>query len=264
MRRSHVSFPFRDNEIRMRALRERVRRLQPHRPFVLEAMEPRLLLSAVDPLTGAQAAAVNAGLAGLESWADTLNTIGLVTQQIPVINKSVDEALDIASIIQTKISNAVSSLGATPTPQQIMDKLNEGGYLGPGAVTINTADTSEVSFNVVYGYDGTVNTYLNVPNNDAGVSLDGPNPADATFNRVTLNTHLDLNFTFGINLTPGLAASESFFIRLNDTDGAGHLTGFNAGIDFSGALPTLQANVGILDVTAGAPPAASRSPGTSA
>src|SRR5678815_2775787 len=192
---STLPFVFRNDQYRTQFRQEQFRRFDRQRRFSLEALEPRMLLDASTPLLAAQTAALKDGLAALEGWADTLDTISLFTQQIPVLNQSVDEAIDIGDVLRTKLAEAIDDLGSTPTPTDIVNKLQEAAYLGPGTVTINTANGSEVSFNVVFGFDGTTNTYLNIPGNDGGVSLDGAKESDATYNRLTLNTHLDLNLS---------------------------------------------------------------------
>ena len=51
--------------------------------FALEAIEPRLLMSADTPFSASQAAALTAGLQGLSTWADTLDHSDALAQSLP-------------------------------------------------------------------------------------------------------------------------------------------------------------------------------------
>jgi hypothetical protein len=117
--------------------------------------------------------------------------------------------------------------------------------LGPSTVTALTTAT-EVSFDVKTTLAGTAQQVnLDLGANSDSLSLD----ADT---KVTLNSAVGLNFTFGISLGEGLAASEAFFLKLK-TDDATNPTGFkvtgsiNAG---SFSFP-LGGKVGFLEVGIG-------------
>src|SRR5688572_1047093 len=217
--------------------------------FAVEQLEQRVMLTTATPLSASDAAAIKAGLANIVDWAQTLESFGALAQNLPGVNRALGTVTDLSELLQTKLSAPVNALSTTPSPDQIKAALEL--VLGPSTVTALTTAT-EITFDVKTSLAGTAQQVnLDLGQNSDALSLDGDT-------KVTLNSAVGLNFTFGITLGEGLAASEAFFVKLK-TDDATNPTGFkvtgsvNAG---SFSFP-LGGKVGFLEVGIGDGTAAS-------
>ena len=95
-----------------------------------------------------------------------------------------------------RLSGQFGALDVTVDPTKV-----SGGETGTG---------SELQFNLDYQASRTTMVGLNLGANAAQYNLSVNAGAD-----VSLTTSMDLNFTFGFNLTPGLSEANAFFIRVN-------------------------------------------------
>ena len=222
--------------------RSRIRRaLAKRRKFVFEPLEPRLLLDATSPLTAAQILALEHGLQGVADFAKTLDQFGQLAQTLPVVNQTVGGALNIASLLQTKLVD--------PVTQHLADA--DPGTPGIQAPTVNSVAALLTGLSNVSGVTSFVDgneLHFGLtlsPSKSAAVPIDlGSNTlgfgATSTPN-VNFNTALNLNFQFGLDLTGGLPEEQSFFIRVNSFTAQGSVNASN--LNFGADIGFLAANV---------------------
>ncbi|HEV2293601.1 MAG TPA: hypothetical protein VGR35_07085 [Tepidisphaeraceae bacterium] len=173
----------------------------------------------------------------------------MLAQNLPGVNRSLAAVTNISQLLQTKLSAPVNALGSTPSPDNIKSALEL--VLGPSTVTALSTAT-EIRFDVNTTLNAApVQVTLDLGQNSDALSLD-----EAT--KLTLNSAVSLNFSFGLTLGEGLAASEAFFVKLK-TDNASNPTGFKV----TGSVATnsfsfpLGGKVGFLEVGIGDGTAAS-------
>ena len=78
------------------------------RKLAIELLEPRRLLSLTNvDLSPTQKNAITSGLAGLADWATTLDRHGIARQVLPVIGRSVGDALGIGDILGQGLSQPI-------------------------------------------------------------------------------------------------------------------------------------------------------------
>jgi len=217
------------------------RALGRRRKFLLEPLEPRLLLDATTPLLPAQVAALQTGLQGLSDWANTLDNFDKLSQNLPLVDKAVGDALDIGGLIKTKLvdpvtqhltdADPVTPGNQAPTPASLATFL--AGLSNVSSVT-PFVDPNEMHFGLILSPSKSASLPIDLGSNDLGfVATSTP--------AVNFNTSLNLNFQFGLDLTPGLSAAESFFVRVNSFTAHGGVTA--TGLNFGAAMGFLGANV---------------------
>ena len=233
-----------------RARRDRV--INSAARYAVEQLERRVLLSST-VLDQEDADALKAGLQGMSDWAETVEEFSTFAQNLPFIGDDIGGATlgglslaDVASfaqLIQDKLATPISLLGNTPTTDDIKNALE--AELGLGTVSIIEA-AGEISFDV----DASIEALSTMVSLNLGENADalGIN-ASAQFE---LTAGLDLNFTFGVDLTDGLAGSESFFVKLK-TDDVSNPTGFRVfgSIESDSFSFALGGKVGFLEVGIG-------------
>src|SRR5262245_34344832 len=221
--------------------------------FALEAIEPRLLMSDT-PFSASQAAALTAGLQSLSNWAGTLDHSGELAQSLPTYTQSgvdpnlpadpnlpktydtiggkVDLATQVNQMLATPVKNYFGA-DSTPTVSELVTSLGAV----PGVKVTDSGTGGEIALTVQL--DKTI-----APTTG---KIDVVSAADGIETQTSLDVseHLKFNFTFGLDLTAGLSASEAFFIRVPD-DGLvlsadGHKT----------SIAGSAGRVGFLDVTFG-------------
>src|SRR5262245_8537161 len=223
---------------------------QQRQNFALEAIEPRLLLSA-DMFSASQAAALTAGLQGLSTWANTLDQSGALAQALPTytqngtdpnlpklydtLGSKVDLGSQIDKLLATPTKNyfaanpTTANLSGLVTALDAVNGVDVTGSMTGGAITLAVKLDASVAA-----------TTSKIDLIDAANGIQAKNPLEAG-----VSGHLTFNFTFGLDLTAGLSASEAFFIQVPD-DGLVLSAGSNkANIAGSGG------RVGFLDVTFG-------------
>src|SRR5262245_8490604 len=187
--------------------------------FALEAIEPRLLLSADTPFSASQATALTAGLQGLSSWADTLDHSGALAQPLPTYTQSGTDpnALKTYDSLGGKVDlgNQIDKLLATPLKNYFA--ANSTPTLEGLAATLDAVDGVNVTGSVTGG-EITLAVQLDAPVAPTTGKIDVVDAANGiqakTPLEVSVGEHLKFNFTFGLDLTAGLSASEAFFIRV--------------------------------------------------
>src|SRR5688572_10792755 len=211
--------------------------------FAVERLEQRVLLSG-DPLAQDDADAIKAGLQGVVNWAETVETFSSFGQtlpligDIPAINESLGSISNFSQFLQDKLADPIEALGNTPSTDQIKAALLAG--LGAGSTVDIIEAGGKVQFDVTASLAGTpTNVNLNLGSNAHGLGLD----ASTQF---SLTTKLDLDFSFGIDLADGLAASEAFYVNFNPGGFA-----VSADIDAKSFSVALGGKVGFLEVAVG-------------
>src|SRR5688572_25606532 len=216
---------------------------------VVERLEQRVLLSS-DPLLQDHANAIKAGLEGISDWAETVETFSSFGADLPLVGSALGEVASFAQLIQDYLATPVNALGNTPSSDDIKAALVAAL---PGGSVINIIESGgTLQFDVNTTIDGpSQNVSLDLGTNAAAVGLD----SSVTFELTTL---LDLNFSFGIDLGAGLAASERFFVKMK-TDEATNPTGFKVAADITSTSFDfdLGGKVGFLEVGIGDGTAAS-------
>ena len=213
--------------------------------MTVERLEDRTMLSSNDPLSDPQLAVIKSGLSDFAQWADTLTSYGEFGKDLPVIGKSVGDVLKVGQQLKTKLADLVS--GIDPNQVNVADDLVT---LISSMTGVSAADVNKVAnpsggdsflYSLKFSTSDTAQTTLDLGDNAAGAKLD----ASA---QVTLDTSVQLNFAFGIDLTPGLAPSEAFFIQLSSADPA-NPTGFKARVALNASNFQLGGSIGIAKVS---------------
>ncbi|MHC4717059.1 MAG: hypothetical protein ACYS5V_08830, partial [Planctomycetota bacterium] len=218
---------------------------------LLEMLEQRLLLDGTlinSPIDAAQEQALQDGLAGLASWAGSLAGYSHVGESLPVVGDSIGAHLDLSGVLGTYLAGKVVSYfssDASPTTDELVTCLQGlSATVGDLVITVDPASVSggavegavpgELRFDLVFEASRTSTYALNLGGeaDDHGIVLD----AAAT---VGLATSMELDFTFGFDMTPALPADQAFFVRI-----AG--LGLSASIEHVGDLG-FDLMVGMLD-----------------
>src|SRR6056297_3451636 len=122
--------------------RSRAKLAPARRRAEIEALEPRILLNA--DLTG-DAAALGAGVQSLETWASALQSHQAFSQSVPVIDRTLGEAVDFGPTVATYLTDKIedyldSSTGtlqdATPTGDELAAALSGNFSDAAGDVTV--------------------------------------------------------------------------------------------------------------------------------
>lgn len=237
---SVVPFAFRDNEARMRATRERVRRLDRPRPFALEAMEPRVLLSGVPIAAGAEAAIVD-GLNRLANVANAIESLDQLASSLPVVDQAIAPVLQFEKKIKDTLLTPVQSWftannGDSGTLVAYLNSLP--GFSG-GFTDLSSGSDVKIGVNLF-------NTAQKSTQEDVSIDLGGvAEQLGLNFGNTKLDftTAFKLNggtFSFGFDTTAGLAPADAFFI-----DFGGSTLNFNVDTPFANHNPgdTLNFNV---------------------
>ena len=173
--------------------------------LVLEPLEGRLLLSGADPLQSNEVTAIKSGLKGLADWADTLDAFGDIGRQLPLVGRSIGQALDVGTTLRNALSDAVDGLvGMVPNPSPAQIETAIETATG-GTVTCLLDDPGKIRFQVNFQKQRAENRPLDLGTNSDLVNI------DAAFN-AQFTTTLQANFEFGFDRTAGLADDEAFFV----------------------------------------------------
>ena len=217
-----------------------------------------------------------AGLRSLGTWFDSMVNAtdkAPFNTRLPLINKTLTELVSLDDLLP-RISTALMSFLDTPDaatddfvsqaaasltdlantdPAMAINFLDNRLFAGVLAAGDEAAadwlgyvpDSEILLFNVGFRLekslaDETLSMFKN--DNSLGVNFEAP---------VTIDTSLNLDFTFGYNLTQGMSVDDAFFIRLNNFT-AGIDIDLNASADFNLGMGLLDASVenGTIDFTA--------------
>jgi len=200
------------------------------RKIHFETLEPRLLLDAITP--EAETALVN-GLQDFKDWTATLESYADLGQQLPLVNLSVGQLLDIDALVQEKLLDPLAAeldgdIATTATTENVVTILN--GLAETSAVTGDLVD-NEYIFNLTFAPTGPATaTPLNLAESlNFNMGLDGS--AD-----LAVNAALDINFAFGYNVD-----SAEFFVRFTDFSANAQVNASD--LDFDLRLGFLDTNV---------------------
>src|SRR5579884_4084888 len=226
---------------RLRQPKKRRRGLAFSRPLLgLEVLEDRTLLSSGltnVAISSSQLSLIQTGLQGVAQQVNALSTDGNLNQQLPLVDLSIGQALNPGSLLQTRLVQPLQS-GKYQSTNDIVAALAGLNYSG-GGVTFNVSNVTggelsnaqgnELQFNLTVAATRTTTSNVDLGSGAQtyGLSID---PA-----KVNLNTALTFAFTFGLDLTPGLAPSDAFFIRDNQA---------RQGLTMSASVQTSNLNVG--------------------
>ena len=224
--------------------RRRMRRaLSRRRRFFVEPLEPRFLLDATTSLLPAQTVALKDGLKGFADWADTLDTFDKLSQSLALVGQTVGNALDIGGLLKTTLVDpAVQHLNQTD-----VDPLTPGDQAPSMASLANLlstlsgfgsvspfSDSGQVGVGLTLSKVKAASTPIDFGSNTLGFAANSSPTASFT-------TSLNLNFQFGLDLTSGLSAAESFFIRVTSFTAQGSVA--SSGLNFGANIGFLGANV---------------------
>lgn len=195
-------------------------------PLALQPNAMQNYHSVLADISGSQVQAIKEGLQGIANWASNLDTLEPLSKKLPIIDRSISDLLDINSIFQNYLVKPVNDYfanDATPTTGELVNVL-KGINITAGDLLIKVDPTSvlgdivstpqgnQLKFNLKFQANRTTSTSLDLGSKaaeDYGLKL----TADTN---VGLNGKLDIDFAFGVNLTPGLANSEAFFVQFNN------------------------------------------------
>jgi Ca2+-binding RTX toxin-like protein/streptogramin lyase len=171
-------------------------------------------------LSFTQVQELGTGLQALTAWSRTLADYNQLAQPITLVNQSVGKALDPEQVLRDRFQVPITNYlnGPNPTANGVVSVLQGlSGTYGDTVVTVNpasvsggkTPDGKELQFNLSFQATRTVTTAIDLGSNqgDFGLTV-SPAPT------VQLQATLNLTFTFGLDLTPGLTPAQAFFIRV--------------------------------------------------
>jgi len=237
------------------------------RKLLLEPLESRLLL-AVAPadISESQAEALADGLAGLATWAEGveadagqeavvgLDEYDLMAQMLPVIGLSLGHVLDFGDVLDTGLVTPVEdyfNADDTPTTDELVTALEDlSATYGNLTITVDPLSVSGGLVSPPEGDELIFELVFEAERSTAPPISLGPQGEELGFAfadsiTVDLDSTLELDFSFGLDLTDGLTPERAFFIRVD---------GFDIAADVpSTALATGDMNAGFYDaqLTAG-------------
>ncbi len=183
---------------------------------VLAEAAPREL--AATPISPSAATAMSGGVSGFTDWMGSLGTYEQFARALPAIQQSVGETLNIQDALFIRVSQPISSYLATDdTPtigelQAILEDLDvsTGDLVFQSTVTnggiFGTPGQEELRYDMVLDFQWTRALGL-----DLGVAVSDQLYLLDTSAEGDLDMELDLSL--GVDLTPGLAPDDAFFIR---------------------------------------------------
>lgn len=158
----------------------------------LEPLEQRVLMAVDTDLQPSQLTAVQNGLKGLSNWADTVDNFGDFARQLPLVGRSIGQALDLGNTLRSTLLTPIeglTNLSPAEIAQTIMAQV-------PGSVVTPVVENNEIRFDVTFNRAKTENRPLDFGTNSESIN------ADASFN-AALATNLAGNLSFGFDLTRG-------------------------------------------------------------
>lgn len=166
--------------------------------------------------------AITAGLSGLADWAAKLDQHGIAKQVLPVIGRSVGDALGIGDILGQGLAEPIVAYLLTannPTTDDLVSALQALVGTSFDNVLVNVANvtgglntdpgTNELLFN--FNFDADRSLMANVGLGPIGDAL-----GIALSTQIGVDASLALDVSFGVDLTTGLSPEEAFFIRVSN------------------------------------------------
>jgi Ca2+-binding RTX toxin-like protein len=183
---------------------------------------------------------IRGGLVEFVEWTSKLAELSAAAQKLPVLGKSLAETFaigdgsdPISGALRRGLFDRVSDYFATdvsPTVEELVDRIKsvstalgnvsftvDQGAISGGLFT-NDAGHREMRFDVALNLAGSTEVPLDFSSqfSSLGLSFDSDTVLD-------LSTSLDLAFSFGLDLTPGLTDAQAFFVRVDEASAEGHL-----------------------------------------
>jgi hypothetical protein len=176
------------------------------RKVMLEPLEDRLLLSAdIAPI----AQGLASGLTQFQGFANALVQHADLATPLPIVSTTLGAATDFANLVQTRIvtpAQAYLAGGGAKTTDGLVAAI--AAQLG-GANISGDLYGDEIRFDVNLEAARTIATVFDLEGSANGL------PITATGNgTVDLGALVDFEFSFGFDLTEGIAPEEAFFIRV--------------------------------------------------
>ena len=201
------------------------------RKLLLEAMEPRLLLSA-DPISAAaQAAIVN----GLDDFANRLDELDALTSQLPLTNTAIGTFLDLPSRLQTELIAPVQDFFANNPASTADDFVDFLETLAADPLGV-TGGVFGDDFQFGFVFQETVKSNaLSIDPGDAlgdlGFEALGP---------LTVDIESDITFdvTFGVDLSDGSIDDDDFWLESD---------GLDIDLSIDATLPDFDVDLGFLE-----------------
>ncbi len=171
-------------------------------------------------LSAAQSQLFRDGLRGLADWTGSLAHFSYLDQPVALVNQKIGPATALDGAIRQGLRDPVDAYFAndfTPATDEVVDVLRGlSGTIGDMTVTVDpesvngglTEQGNEVRFSLAFRAARATEAPIDLGGNASTVGLT-TGPAA----RVGLNADLYFECTFGLDLTPGLAPSQAFFIR---------------------------------------------------
>jgi Ca2+-binding RTX toxin-like protein len=179
-------------------------------------------------------AKLRSGLQTVADWSAKLATFGEMAQQLPGLGRSIADTLSIgdgsgpiSGALQHGLVDRINDYftsDAAPTVQKLTEFLKSLSQpmgditFGVDPLSINAGlftnatGNQELRFDLATQILGTASDI----SLDFGADLESLGLNFKSSGVVHLDTKLDLNLSFGIDLTPGLSDSDAFFITVND------------------------------------------------
>lgn len=173
-----------------------------------------------------QAAALNAGLARLQAFADSLDTAGVMGTTLPLVGRSLGSLVDLGGIVKAQLVEPVAAYlsdpSLFPTPLSPAGVPNTTGLVAALQARLSAADSSAVvtggltedAQQLLFTVDFTAAQAQTLPADMNAAIADG----DVHFNAAAsleVQTSARLSLTFGIGLALVPVTPEAFFARVN-------------------------------------------------
>ena len=210
-----VKWVVRSQRSNLKKRTETIQRSEQTRGFLagdgLESLEPRILLSA--SITDLQREALHDGLDGLIDQAAVIEGLGEVAQPLPYIDASVGSFVDIDGTLNEKLFNPLFDVATglfTVSPNASVDDVVATLEAQDGVSQVTSIQNNdEIRFSLLIKDQQTtpgVALGLSQQATDIGLGLEGPVAVD-------LQTDLEFEFSFGIDLTDGAVDNGDFFFQ---------------------------------------------------
>ena len=184
------------------------------------------------------------GLQTLVNVADDVDNLPPFLQTLPLVDKTLAEALDLPGQLRASLQAPVVAYFAedtTPTLKELIAVLRR-------TFTSVASPSTDQELLLNFDFDGaktaSLPINLGLDAGALGISVDASAKLD-------LATLLDFDFTMGIDLTPGLSAAQAFFIRVTNLNLSGRISALN-NVNFGITAGFLGAGVqnGTVDLSA--------------
>ncbi|MGG6284259.1 DUF4347 domain-containing protein [Leptolyngbya sp. AN03gr2] len=162
------------------------------------------------------------GLQQFAIWSDRVETLSAFTGKIPVVGESIAEVIDISSLLKNQLVDPLVNYldtDATPTVDELTNRIRTlSATVGDLTFTLDPNSIAsallgrDLSFSLKFEATRTIAADFDLgeqATTDFGVKLDGSTS-------VNLTGKVVFDFTFGYDMTSGLAPSEAFYVKFNE------------------------------------------------